>query len=235
MGCRFCASTLHGLERSLTAGEMLEQVYTIEREEKVPVSHVVVMGCGEPFDNYEAVVLFLRLLHAPEGQNMSYRNMTVSTCGLLEGLERWTQEGLPVTLAISLHAPNDTIRKQMMPIANRVSMDALLSACHTYVEQTGRRITFEYALVRGVNDSVKNAKELAGRLKGLLCHVNLIPVNPVKERGLLDPEMEQIRRFEQTLQREQIPVTVRRELGRDIDGACGQLRQRHKAEMEGIG
>ncbi len=235
MGCRFCASTLGGLERDLSAGEMLQQVYVIEREEKIQVSHIVVMGCGEPFDNYDEVMRFLSILHAPEGQNMSFRNMTVSTCGLLDGLKRFTEEDIPVTLAISLHAPNDDIRKQLMPIANRVAMDDLLEACRAYTRKSGRRVTFEYALVKGVNDSEENARELARRLKGLLCHVNLIPVNPVAERGLAGPERSQVQRFEKVLNEEQIPVTIRRELGRDIDGACGQLRRRHRTEMEAIG
>ena len=226
MGCKFCASTLNGLERNLSAGEILAQVYRIGREEQVSVSHIVVMGCGEPFDNYDEVLKFLRLLHEPKGKNMSYRNMTVSTCGLLEGLDRWIGEELPVTLAISLHAPNDEIRRRTMPVANRVSMEELLERCRTYTRSSGKRVTFEYALVSGVNDSRENAAELAEKLKGLLCHVNLIPVNPVRERGLDSPEAETVNRFKQVLEQKHIPVTLRRELGRDIDGACGQLRRR---------
>ena len=232
MGCKFCASTLDGWERDLTPGEMLGQVYAIEREEQIPVSHIVVMGCGEPFDNYDNVLRFLTILHEPKGQNMSYRNMTVSTCGLLEPLKRWTKEAPPVTLAISLHAPNDVIRRTLMPIANRVSMEALLEACRAYVRATNRRITFEYALAEGVNDSRANAEELAERLKGLLCHVNLIPVNPVTERKLRGPEQKRVQAFRKVLEEKHVPVTVRRELGTDIDGACGQLRRRYRLETE---
>ena len=234
MGCRFCASTLDGWERDLTPGEMLGQVYAIEREERVSVSHIVVMGCGEPFDNYDNVLRFLTVLHEPKGQNMSYRNMTVSTCGLIEPLARWTREAPPVTLAISLHAPNDTVRRSLMPIANRVSMDELLDACRAYTAITNRRITFEYALAEGVNDSPAQAEELAERLKGMLCHVNLIPVNPVTERKLRGPEQKRIRAFYKVLEDKHIPVTVRRELGADIDGACGQLRRRYRQETEVI-
>ncbi len=235
MGCKFCASTIEGLERNLSVGEMLQQIYAIEREEGIQVSHTVVMGCGEPFDNYDSVLRFLQILHEPEGQNMSYRNMTVSTCGLIEPLKRWIGEDLPVTLAISLHAPNDAIRRNMMPVANHVTMETLLSTCRDYTRASGRRVTFEYALVDGVNDGPEHAKELAARLQGMLCHVNLIPVNPVVERGLAGPETSRIRRFAHILEQEGIPVSQRRELGRDIDGACGQLRRRHRNEMEVAG
>lgn len=229
MGCKFCASTLGGLVRNLTPGEMLQQIYRIEALEQVTVSNIVIMGCGEPFDNYDAVLQFLRILHDPQGHNMSYRNMTVSTCGLLEPLKRWIREELPVTLAISLHAPNDEIRQKTMPVAKSVSMDDLLSVCKAYTQQSGKRITFEYALVKDLNDTIEHAEELASRLKGLLCHVNLIPVNPVTERGLERPDMKRVNRFKQVLDQHHIQATVRRELGKDIDGACGQLR--HKAAV----
>lgn len=232
MGCKFCASTLNGLDRNLTAGEILQQIYQIENEEDIHVSNVVVMGCGEPFDNYENLLRFLEILHDPEGHNMSYRNMTVSTCGLLKPLEEWIQKDLPVTLAISLHAPNDEIRRTMMPIARSVSMEQLMDVCKRYTEQCGRRITFEYSLVQGVNDQPEHAKELIKRLRGMLCHVNLIPVNPVAERGMKRPDMDSVRRFEQILAQNHIQVTVRRELGQDIDGACGQLRRHHQENAE---
>lgn len=232
MGCKFCASTLDGWERDLLPGEMLGQVYAIEREEQVQVSNIVVMGCGEPFDNYDNVLKFLQILHEPKGQNMSYRNMTVSTCGLLEPLRRWTKEAPPVTLAISLHAPNDKVRRQMMPIANRVSMQELLDACRAYTRETNRRVTFEYALAEGVNDSPQQAEELADRLHDLLCHVNLIPVNPVTERTLRGPAQKRVQAFRKVLEEKHIPVTVRRELGADIDGACGQLRRHYRQETE---
>ena len=235
MGCAFCASTLNGLDRNMTPGEILGQIYRIEREEKVNVSHVVLMGCGEPLDNYGSVIRFLKLLHDPDGQGMSYRNMTLSTCGLIEPLKRWILEDLPVTLAISLHAPNDEIRRQMMPVARSVSMGELLDVCREYTERSGKRITFEYALVRGVNDGEEHAAELVGKLQGLLCHVNLIPVNPVRERGLNSPEAAAVKRFAEILEKHHIPVTLRRELGRDIDGACGQLRRRiQETETEAV-
>lgn len=234
MGCRFCASTLGGLDRNLTPGEMLQQIYCIEREEQLQVTHIVVMGCGEPFDNYENLLRFLEILHDPQGHGMSYRNMTVSTCGLPEPLEDWIGRDLPVTLAISLHAPNDDLRQELMPVARSVSMDRLLSLCRRYTKQSGRRITFEYSLVQGFNDQPEHARELVHRLGGMLCHVNLIPVNPVAERGLKRPDMEAVKRFEQILEEGHIPVTIRRELGQDIDGACGQLRRSHQEKVEVI-
>ncbi len=233
MGCRFCASALSGFVRNLTPGEMLQQIYHIEREENVRVTHAVVMGCGEPFDNYENLLRFLNLLHEPEGQGMSYRSMTVSTCGLPGPLADWIREKKPVTLAVSLHAPNDAVRKRLMPIAETVSMKELLRVCEDYTRALNKRVTFEYALIKGINDSPQQARELAGTLSGLLCHVNLIPVNPVPERGLKRPPEGTVREFTKILNGEGIPATVRRELGRDIDGACGQLRRRYHKEVEG--
>ena len=232
MGCKFCASTLSGRKRDLTRGEMVQQIYEAERAAGVKVSHVVVMGCGEPFDNYEELLGFIKLIHDPAGKNLSLRDITVSTCGLVERMREFADLETGVTLAVSLHAPNDSIRRQLMPIANRVNMEELMAACRYYTERTHRRITFEYALARGVNDAPEHARELAGRLRGILCHVNLIPVNPVRERSLLASENPRIQRFLSILEQEKLPVTLRREMGRDIDAACGQLRRRYE-DQEG--
>lgn len=232
MGCRFCASTLGGLVRHLKASEMLEQIYEIERIAGETVSNVVVMGTGEPMDNYDNFVRFVRILSAKEGKNISVRNITVSTCGLVEGIRKLAEEGLPLTLALSLHAPNDTIRKQLMPVANKYSIEEVLQTCDYYYEKTSRRITYEYSLVKGVNDSTECAKELVMRLKGKNCHVNLIPVNPIKERDFQKSKNESIQNFKNILEKNRIPVTVRREMGSDINAACGQLRRSHTKKEE---
>lgn len=233
MGCRFCASTLGGLERNLTAGEMAQQIYAVEREAGVRISHVVVMGCGEPFDNFEELMRFLQLIHQEEGKGLSLRNITVSTCGLPDRIRALVDRQLPVTLAISLHAPNDSIRRQIMRIAQAISIEELLEACRYYIEKTNKRITFEYILIRNMNDSVSCAHELADRLKGILQHVNLIPVNPVRECGLERPEPERIQRFYEALQKRHVPVTLRREMGKNIDAACGQLRAKAERRANG--
>ncbi len=227
MGCKFCASTLGGLIRNLKASEMLEQIYEIERITGETVSNVVVMGTGEPMDNYDNLVRFVRILSAKEGKNISVRNITVSTCGLIDGIKRLAGENLPLTLALSLHAPNDTIRKQLMPVANSYSIEQVLEACDYYYEKTSRRITYEYSLVKGVNDSTACAKELSMRLKGKNCHVNLIPVNPIKERDFEKSRNESIQNFKNILEKNRINCTIRREMGSDINAACGQLRRSH--------
>lgn len=232
MGCKFCASTLDGLERSLLPSEMLEQVYAVTRLTGERVSNVVIMGSGEPLDNYDNVVIFVKLLSAEEGLHISQRNITISTCGLVPEMEKLAKERLQITLAISLHASNNEKRKEIMPIANRYSLETLLAACRTYGEKTGRRITFEYSLIDGVNDSPEEAKELSEQIQGLLCHVNLIPVNPVKERGYAESSRAKVLMFKNLLEKNRINVTIRREMGRDIDGACGQLRRRHIKEGE---
>lgn len=224
MGCRFCASTLAGLERSLTGGEMAAQVYLVERSENVKISHIVVMGCGEPFDNYDNLIRFIELIHDEKGKNLSHRNITVSTCGLPDRIRAFGDAKTGVSLAISLHAPNDEIRKKIMRIAQAVRIEELMEAVRYYQEKTGDRVTYEYLLIRDLNDDVKHARELAGLLKGTLCHVNVIPVNPVKECGFERPEEERIRRFIQTLENMHVSVTRRREMGKEIDAACGQLR-----------
>ena len=227
MGCRFCASTLDGVERSLTAGEMLSQIYQIQKDLGQRISGVVLMGSGEPLDNYENVLRFIKLLNDPMGQNMGQRHMTLSTCGLIEKMYDLAEEQLQITLAVSLHAPNDEIRKQIMPVAKANPMDKLLQACQAYTDKTKRRLTFEYALMQGVNDSDECARELAHRLRQMLCHVNLIPMNPVKERAYTKTSKAQVQRFAAILQQNGVETTIRRKLGSDIDAACGQLRRRY--------
>ena len=234
MGCSFCASTLTGLERNLTAGEMLSQIYEIQRETGERVSNVIVMGMGEPLDNYESLLAFIRLLSDEKGIHISQRNITVSTCGLVDQIRRMMEEKLQITLAISLHAPNDAIRRKMMPVANKYSMDEIFSACREYIKNTGRRITFEYSMVDGVNDEKAHALELSRKLKGMNCHVNLIPLNAVKERKNRRSKEENIRDFKQILEKNRINVTIRRELGSDIDAACGQLRNNFIKPIERI-
>ena len=234
MGCRFCASTIGGLERNLETGEMLSQIYEIERMTGERVSHVVVMGSGEPLDNYDNFLKFVRMLSDENGQNLSQRNITASTCGLVERIRDLAKEKLQITLAISLHAPNDEKRKALMPVANKYTIAEIIEACRYYEEMTGRRITFEYSLVKGQNDSAQDAKELAGVLRGLNCHVNLIPVNPIKERSFEATEGPDAAHFQFLLEKNHINATIRRRLGADIDAACGQLRRRYlETEKEG--
>ena len=232
MGCRFCASTLDGLTRNLTASEMLDQIYMIQKTTGERVSNVVVMGSGEPFDNYENLVRFIRLLSDENGLNISQRNITVSTCGIVPGIRQFSKEGLSVTLAISLHAPNDEVRKTLMPIANKYSLSEILPACREYYETTGRRLTFEYSLVQGVNDNLDEARRLTELIRNMHGHVNLIPVNPIKERDYRQSGREAIEAFKAYLEKHGINVTVRREMGRDIGGACGQLRKSYLKKEE---
>ena len=232
MGCRFCASTLDGLERNLTPSEMLEQIYAITRLTKERVSNVVVMGTGEPMDNYENLLVFLRMLTDENGLNISQRNVTVSTCGIVPKMRCLAKEHLQITLALSLHAATDEKRRSLMPIANKYSIEELMETCRYYFEQTGRRITFEYSLVGGVNDTDEDAEALTALARPLCCHINLIPVNPIKERNYVQSDDERIRRFKNKLEKNRINVTIRREMGRDIDGACGQLRRKFKGEVE---
>ena len=236
MGCRFCASTLEGRVRDLTAGEMLGEILCANRflaKEGVKVSHVVLMGSGEPLDNYDNVIRFLHLLREEEGIRLSLRNVSLSTCGIVPKMYALAEEDLPVTLCVSLHAPNDEIRRKTMPVAYTWSIREILEACRNYVRKTGRRIIFEYALSEGLNDSPENARELAERLHGLQCHVNLIPLNTVEERDLKGISEERVRRFMQTLKDCRISVTRRREMGDDIEGACGQLRRKTITASEG--
>ena len=229
MGCAFCASTIGGLERSLTPSEMLDQVYAVTLLTGQRVSNVVVMGTGEPLDNYENLLRFIQLLTDENGLHISQRNITVSTCGLVPQMLKLADEQLQITLALSLHASSDEKRKELMPIANKYSIAELMKACRYYFEKTGRRITFEYSLVGGVNDKPADAERLSVLMKGLNCHVNLIPVNPIKERDFVQSGGAEIASFKNKLEKNGINVTIRREMGRDIDGACGQLRRRQKA------
>ena len=229
MGCRFCASTLDGLVRNLRPSEMLDQIYAITLLTGERVSNVVVMGTGEPLDNFENLLKFLELLTDENGLHISQRNVTVSTCGLVPRMRELADNKLQITLALSLHATTDEKRRKLMPIANKYSIAELMEACAYYFEKTGRRITFEYALVGGVNDTKEDARELTELIRSLNCHVNLIPVNPIKERSFVQSEGEAIAAFKNKLEKNGINVTIRREMGRDIDGACGQLRRRQKA------
>ena len=228
MGCEFCASTKAGFGRNLTTGEMLAQVALVARDQDKRMDHLVLMGIGEPFDNYENVVRFLKTANDPKVFNIGTRRMTVSTCGLVPEIEKFAHERMQVTLAVSLHAPNDTIRRQLMPIAKRYDMASLLRACQTYVDKTNRRITFEYNLIAGVNDQDEHARELVKLLGDLLCHVNLIPLNEIPESTFKRPSPERVKSFRNILESEGLTVTVRRELGADIEAACGQLRRRYE-------
>ena len=231
MGCSFCASTLEGRVRDMTAGEMLGEVVAVNRlhaqGDKRGVTNIVMMGSGEPLDNYDNVVRFLRLVSAPEGINISLRNVSVSTCGLADRMDDLAKENLPITLSISLHAPTDEARRRIMPIANKYSIERLMKACRDYVDKVGRRIVFEYALIEGVNTSLEDADRLAALTRGLLCHVNLIPLNDVPERDLRAPGQKGIDAFQKRLESLHVSVTRRREMGADIEGACGQLRRKH--------
>ena len=226
MGCRFCASTIDGLERNLEASEMLEQIYSVIRDTKERVSNVVVMGIGEPMDNYDNLVRFIRLITDPKGYDLSGRNITVSTCGIVPGIYKLADEHLSLTLALSLHAPTDELRRTIMPVANTYSIEQLIEACTYYYETTGRRITLEYSLIAGVNDSPENAEKLSGIAKKIGAHINLIPVNSVKERDYKRSDRSAIEAFKNKLEKNANNVTIRREMGQDINASCGQLRHR---------
>ena len=227
MGCKFCASTLDGLERNLLPSEMLEQIYEITRDTNERVSNIVIMGTGEPMDNYDNVVRFIHMITDENGLNISQRNITLSTCGLVPGIYKLADEKLQITLALSLHATTDEKRKTIMPVANSYSIDELMEACQHYFDVTGRRISFEYSLIAGENDGDEDARLLSVLAGKVGAHVNLIPVNPVVERGFKEPDKQAVQAFKNKLEKKQINVTIRREMGRDIDGACGQLRRRH--------
>lgn len=232
MGCRFCASTIGGLTRGLQASEMLDQIYRIQVLSGERVSNVVVMGTGEPLDNYENLLRFIHILTEEGGLHISQRNLTVSTCGLVPKMYELAKEKFQMTLALSLHAPNDEKRQELMPIARKYTMDEVLDACRNYFEETGRRITFEYSLVAGVNDSDQDARELSGKIGDINCHVNLIPVNPIKERSFQRSTRQAVENFKIKLEKCGINVTIRREMGSDIDGACGQLRKSYMEKTE---
>ncbi len=225
-GCRLCASGLGGLVRNLDAGEIYDQALGMARDSGERLSRLVIMGSGEPLDNYRATLTFIKNIAAPYGLNIGYRHITISTCGLVPGIRRLAAEGLPLTLAVSLHAPNDTLRDWLVPINKKYPLSGLIAACRDYARETGRRVTFEYALIAGVNDSGEHAEELCGLLSGMLCHVNLIPANPVDERGIKPPAKKQVELFKSILEENMLNTTVRREFGADINAACGQLRRR---------
>lgn len=230
MGCAFCASTLHGIKRNLTCGEMLDEVLFLDeklRKEGTKVDTIVLMGMGEPLMNYESVLSFLKLLHEPYCLGLSYRHITLSTSGIVPGMERLRKEGVPITLSISLHAPNDEIRTQLMPINRRYPIREVMAAGRAYGEWTKRRVTYEYILIAGINDGEEEARELSRLLQGQLAGVNLIPLNPVRERNWQRPDEGRIRRFARILTARHIAVTVRKEMGADIQAACGQLRNQY--------
>ena len=231
MGCRFCASTLDGLERNLTPSEMLRQVYQIQKITGERVSNIVIMGTGEPLDNYDNFMKFIHMVSDEHGLNISQRNITASTCGIVPNIRKLAEEKLQITLALSLHGSNQEKRRSLMPVANKYELHEVLEACDYYFEKTGRRITFEYSLVHGVNDTPEDAKELMGILKDRNCHLNLIPVNPIKERNYEKPDKKSAENFKNKLEKNGINVTIRREMGSDIDGACGQLRRK---TMQGV-
>lgn len=231
MGCRFCASTLDGLVRGLTAAEMLDQIYKIGKDTGERISNVVVMGTGEPLDNFEQLLKFIELLTDENGLHISQRNITVSTCGIVPKIKELADKKLQITLALSLHASTQEKRLALMPIANKYEIHEVIDACRYYFEQTGRRITFEYSLVGGINDTEEDVNQLCRLVKGMNCHINLIPVNPIKERDFVQPNAKVTEQFKNKLEKNGINVTIRREMGRDIDGACGQLRKRYMGKQ----
>lgn len=227
MGCKFCASTLDGVVRNLSASEILSQIYEAQRDNNIKISHTVLMGMGEPLDNYDNVMRFLELITDEKGQNMSMRHISLSTCGVVPKIYDLMEKNLQLTLSVSLHAPSDEIRSSMMPVNKKWGVDELLAACRKYTDKTHRRISFEYAMVSGTNDSDECAFLLAKKLKGILCHVNLIPVNEVKETGCKKSSRERIESFSGILEKNGFAVTVRRKLGSDINASCGQLRRKN--------
>ena len=227
MGCEFCASTKNGFIRNLTPAEILNQVYMMEIDLDIRIDNLVIMGSGEPLDNYENTLKFMKILHDEKGHNTGYRNITLSTCGLVPRIYDLAKENLPITLSISLHSPFDDVRRKMMPIAKNYNVEDLIKSCKEYLKTTKRRITFEYTLIEGVNDREKDANELARVLKGLNAHVNLIPLNPIKEYDFDRPQTRKIKTFQNRLENRNINTTIRKEMGSDISGSCGQLRRNY--------
>ena len=230
MGCAFCASTIGGLVRKLEPYEILDQVLFTQVESGLPVSHIVLMGIGEPLDNFDNVMRFLELVNCPEGMNISMRHISLSTCGLVPMIDRLAEKKLQISLAISLHGPNNETRNRIMPVNKAYPIEELLAACRRYYEATSRRIHFEYAMIDGVNDREQDAKELIRLLKGLQAHVNMIPLNHVEESPLKPSSRQAVQRFQKLLEDAGIPATVRRTLGGDIDASCGQLRRKYNKE-----
>lgn len=231
MGCKFCASAIGGFQRHLTPSEMLSEIYTAQKDLNIRISHIVLMGTGEPLDNYDNVIRFLELVTDEKGLNISMRHISLSTCGIVPKIYELAEKKLGLTLSISLHAPNDLLRSQTMPVNGRWNVDELLKACRYYSDVTSRRISFEYAMIKGFNDSKECAEELAAKLSGMLCHVNLIPVNSVKENDFVRSDDSNIKRFISILEKKNLTVTVRRTLGSDINASCGQLRARKNKQL----
>ena len=229
MGCKFCASTLGGLVRRLAPSELLDQVIFSQKESGLPISNIVLMGIGEPLDNFDAVMRFLELVNSPEGLNIGMRHISLSTCGLVDKIEKLAERKLQLTLSVSLHSPDDESRSQIMPVNRRWGVDTLLAACRDYFEKTGRRVSFEYTMIDGVSDSEQQAQLLAKKLQGMAAHVNLIPLNSVEETGLRTSTHAAIARFQEILQQHGVTATVRRTLGSDIDASCGQLRRKYES------
>lgn len=225
MGCKFCASTIGGRLRNLTPGEMTSQIYAVQKDIGERISNIVLMGIGEPLDNYENVITFLHNVNEPMGLNIGYRHISLSTCGLADGIDRLAENCLPITLSISLHAPDNETRDKIMPVNKKYPVERLMASCREYIKKTGRRISFEYILIDGVNDTRAAAHKLGALLKGMLCHVNLIPANEVEETGMKRTPPQKVREFQKALEEQGLTVTVRRELGRDIKASCGQLRK----------
>lgn len=225
MGCSFCASTKTGFDRNLSAGELIDQIITIQKDVGKRISNVVLMGIGEPLDNYDNVIKFLRILNDENGLNIGFRHISLSTCGIVPKILKLAKQNIPLTLSISLHAPNDELRSQLMPINKKYCIDKLIEACKIYTRKTKRRITFEYALINKLNDTKENALMLVNKIKGMLCHVNLIPVNTIEGEAYVKSSRENIENFKNILKQHKIEATIRRELGSDIAAACGQLRR----------
>lgn len=232
MGCAFCASTKGGLVRRLTPSEMVDQVLFSSLDSGLEISNIVLMGIGEPLDNYDTILRFLELINSSDGMNIGMRHISLSTCGLVDRINRLAEEKLQLTLSVSLHAPTDEVRSQLMPVNRKYNVDTLLQACRAYFEKTGRRISFEYAMIRDVNDSVETARILAKKLNGIAAHVNLIPLNNIEESPLKPSTRKSVMEFQQELEKSGIPATVRRTLGSDIDASCGQLRRKYEKSKE---
>lgn len=232
MGCDFCASTLNGLVRNLSTAEMVDQIVYSQKEMDERISNVVLMGIGEPFDNYDNIIKLFKIINEDEGLKIGYRKITVSTCGISPKIIEFTKEDIPVNLAVSLHAPNNKIRDKIMPINRKYNIESVLSACREYSIKSNRRITFEYSMISGLNDSLDNAKELAYKIKDILCHVNLIPVNKIDEKNFKGSLRKNVEAFKIELEKHRIPTTIRRKLGYDISASCGQLRKKNTQEYD---
>lgn len=233
MGCSFCASTIGGKERNLTSGEILNQVIFAQKDMGERISNIVMMGIGEPFDNYENVLKFLENVNHPDGLNIGYRHISISTCGIIPKIREFSELEIPINLCISLHAPDNETRDKIMPVNKKYRIEDLILECRRYIKKTSRRITFEYSLISGVNDSLEQAEKLSKLLSGMLCHVNLIPVNKVSERNFTHGSKKSILEFSEYLNKRKINATIRRELGSDINASCGQLRRQEMKNKEG--